>query len=385
MVYDYIIVGAGIAGLYTGLKLLKTKKSFLILEKSNRYGGRAYNEKFSGMRVPTGAGVGRFEKDKLLIRLMKSLDLPIETFPVQHNYSEKALEHKVDIRKIFAILKREYYAQHQPQISFKKFFIQILGKELFKDFKIYNGYTDMLDEDVYQSLYYYGIEDNYTAWKGFKVDWNMLVKRMVETIQAYNPTGLKRNQNITEISSTNEGWKVISNSKAYYCEKLVMATTIDAIEQFFPFYRAFGIEAQPFLRTYIQLDKPSSEIVKSYVLGTTIVSNVFQKIIPMNPDKGIYMIAYSDNDSAIRGRTFNKSQIIKQIQKEFGFDTPLKILKSEHFFWKVGTHYYKFRPDKRRQNPVDHLYVVGESVSLNQGWVEGALESVDKVFKKLVY
>ena len=42
MVYDYIIVGAGIAGLYTGLKLLKARpsKKILILEKYD-YNGAA--------------------------------------------------------------------------------------------------------------------------------------------------------------------------------------------------------------------------------------------------------------------------------------------------------------------------------------------------------
>jgi monoamine oxidase len=35
------------------------------------------------------------------------------------------------------------------------------------------------------------------------------------------------------------------------------------------------------------------------------------------------------------------------------------------------------------QNPVPGLYVVGEGFSRNQGWTEGALESVHKILDKL--
>lgn len=378
-VYDYIVIGGGIAGLYAALKLSPTA-SIILLEKDSHYGGRAYNERFSGMDVVTGAGVGRYHKDKLLIKLMKSLGLTIQTFPVKHNYSNKALEHKLNIHELFSILKTEYHNQNQPEISFKKFFIQIFGKRLFNDFKIYNGYTDMLNEDVFQTLYHYGIEDNYKHWTGFRVDWNELVERMVKRVKTNHPNSLKRNQHISSIKQTTLGWQVVSNSTVYYAKNLIMATSIDVIERFFPFYKSFGIEGQPFLRTYIQLDPSSAEILKNYIKGTTVVSNVFQKIIPMNQEKGIYMIAYSDNQKAIKGKSLNKTQIVKEIQKEFGVKDSLTILKLKHYFWDIGTHYYKYKPDANRQHPVDNVYVIGESVSLNQGWVEGALESVEKLF-----
>jgi monoamine oxidase len=58
------------------------------------------------------------------------------------------------------------------------------------------------------------------------------------------------------------------------------------------------------------------------------------------------------------------------------------------FYWPVGTHYYEplHGPYKNRrefiyaaQNPMPNVYVVGEVVSQHQGWVEGALESVEAV------
>ena len=38
-IYDYIIVGGGISGLYMAYQLSKTDKSILIVESTNRWGG----------------------------------------------------------------------------------------------------------------------------------------------------------------------------------------------------------------------------------------------------------------------------------------------------------------------------------------------------------
>ena len=79
MIHDYIIVGAGVAGLYAGYKLSKKypRKNILILEANNKHGlgGRAGNDTFYGTSVVTGAGVGRKDKDDLLIRLLKELHI----------------------------------------------------------------------------------------------------------------------------------------------------------------------------------------------------------------------------------------------------------------------------------------------------------------------
>ena len=47
MSYDYIVVGGGISGLNTCLKLVNGKNKILLLERNNRLGGRlhTYNEK----------------------------------------------------------------------------------------------------------------------------------------------------------------------------------------------------------------------------------------------------------------------------------------------------------------------------------------------------
>jgi monoamine oxidase len=62
------------------------------------------------------------------------------------------------------------------------------------------------------------------------------------------------------------------------------------------------------------------------------------------------------------------------------------------FYWDVGTHYYspmkgafKNRNDfcKHLQRPKNDILVVGEAVSMKQGWVEGALESVENIIREV--
>lgn len=393
MRYDFIIIGGGLAGLYMAYLLrTTTNASFIVLEKSNRFGGRAYNEKFAGVSVPTGAGIGRKVPDQLLLKLMKQLDLPIKFFPVEHHYSPRV--ESVDIDWRFDQLKSVV----SPFIrdTFKSVASQIWGKDNYNNFLIYNGYRDMEQEDIQETLTNYRIKDNYKKWTGFNVDWNMLVKRLS------NHIGLHRlfiNQSIHQIHREHDGFIIRTPQRIYDCKQIIFATPPEVIEHFFGFVPGIrmlysNIGTQPFLRTYVQFDAPSTEIIKHYIQGTTIVSNLLQKIIPIQPDKGIYMIAYSDNRNAVNGSRLTAEQIVQKLSQEFNIrtGTPLHILHLQHYFWKIGTHYYKpLHPRfsnrlqfiRAAQQPLKDVYVIGDWISRNQGWVEGALESVQRIIASI--
>jgi hypothetical protein len=137
--------------------------------------------------------------------------------------------------------------------------------------------------------------------------------------------------------------------------------------------------------------------LKKYIENYTIVPGPLQKIIPMNAEKGVYMIAYSDNENAVvlknhlKNTLENRNLYEKLIEESLGMPMgTLKILAIKDFYWPVGTHYYgplrgfKSREEfvEKVQHPMDGMLVVGEAVSTYQGWVEGALESVKPVLNK---
>ena len=117
-----------------------------------------------------------------------------------------------------------------------------------------------------------------------------------------------------------------------------------------------------------------------------------QKVIPMNPDNGVYMIIYNDNKDAdffkkyFKNNEKNRNIINKLFEKSLDLEGKLHIENIKDFYWKNGTHYYaplssefKTRKEfiKTAQRPDKNILIVGELISLHQGWVEGALESVN--------
>ena len=98
---------------------------------------------------------------------------------------------------------------------------------------------------------------------------------------------------------------------------IIVATAIDSIRKLLPTENIYrGIKSQPFLRLYGKFSKCSIPIMKQYVKGYTIVPQPLQKIIPMNPDNGVYMIAYNDNKNS--KQMSRKAQIVKGASKGSG-------------------------------------------------------------------
>jgi len=404
--YDIIIVGGGIAGLYSAYKIKKhfPKASFLVLERDKRswLGGRANNVDFYGVSVVTGAGVIRKNKDKLLIDLCNELKVKYNEFPVKKHYA-KTIE-PIDIGKIIAYLKKEFRVDIDSNKTFKEFALPILGERVYKNLLICSAYTDYENEDAYETLYYYGFDDNYKPWLALNVSWHDIVEKLAHKIGIKN---IKTSANVVGVYKMDEcgcGFLVeLANGKKLTCSKTIIATTISSVKKLVPgadkpdsIYQQ--IHGQVFLRVYGKFSKESSEIMREAVPTQTIVPGPLHRIIPMNPEKGVYMIAYTDNDGAkffknsLENNQANRAFFCEVLEKSLGLEIgALHLTAIRDFYWPIGTHYYEplKGPNKNRQqfiraaqNPVPCMYVVGEMISRKQGWTEGALESVNAIISK---
>jgi len=410
-IYDTIIVGAGIAGLYAAYKIKKTdpKKSILILEKSPKsaIGGRAGTRPFHGSNVAIGAGVGRKSKDHLLIKLLRDLEIPYHEFLAQTHYAN-SIAKPCDVAKIFSLLRTEYNRQkeHWNRVKqpFSTFAKTILGLSEYKLFATCSGYTDYENADIYDVLYNYGFEDNFTNWTALSIPWNDVIQSLIAKIGEKN---IHCSKEVSKIQSETINDKSIyavsftNKTTHYFAHQVILATTANSVRQLIggSIYRE--IQGQSFLRVYGKFAKDSIPIMKQWVPKTTIVSGPIHKIIPINPDEGIYMIIYSDNQSADRLVKYsaentpeNRDTLCRLLERAIGMSirglgSPLKMIAIKSFYWPIGTHYYK--PLNREiyenrqtfirivQNPSPGLYVAGEMISMDQGWVEGALDSVEKI------
>ena len=138
--------------------------------------------------------------------------------------------------------------------------------------------------------------------------------------------------------------------------------------------------------------------MKQYIKGYTVVEGPLQKIIPMDSNKGVYMIAYSDNTNATFLKKYledtpkNREIFCYLLEKALGIpNKSLELVSIKDYYWPIGTHYYSPLSNKydnreefirKAQNPEKGILVVGEVVCDNQGWTNGALSSVKAVLNK---
>ena len=409
--YDIIIVGGGISGLYSAYKIKKMspETSFLILEGFQKkwFGGRVGTDKFYGVDVVRGAGVGRKKKDRLLLDLCKELGVHTEDFVSKKEYA-KTIHPRCDVEKVFYYLKHEFQTNEEKNMkkTFREFALPLLGKEGYNHFTICSSYTDYENESAFDTLYNYGFDDNYKSWTAVQINWNQLMNSLLKAVGPKNLQFSKMVEKIRVQTNDYENFELIcKDGSSYSCNQVILATTIESIKKLVPpiysqsKYLYDQIHGQPFLRVYGKFSKSSLPFLNSYFQGSElVVPGPLQKIIPMNKEKGVYMIAYSDNEGAeylksyLKDTEENRDFFCTIIEKTVGMpENSLHLLAIKSYYWPIGTHYYEplREPFKTRkefirvaQKPLSNLLVVGEMISENQGWTEGALESVAAVVTK---
>jgi len=393
--YDYVIVGGGSAGLYCARQLeMKHKKRILIVEANSYLGGRTRMDKFHSRMVNTGAGVGRYKKDILLKGLVKEMEGIRSIWKSNICYDFKD---PVDVVSYINYLLRMYSMKELREMrymyNFKEFFLKHFSRRVYRQFCLSNGYTDFERADLLDTMMDYGFDDNRNGSEFFSVDWNKLISHLKSKLRY---TKIYLNTKMTRCEKDSDNWIVYTTKGTYQAKKLIIAGFLhpilgkDVCE---------GIGVNSFLRMY-----GYGRFKDDRLCGMIFRKDEFQKTIPFGGTRStslrqtipfggtrstslrqIRMLAYCDNKNAdkVRDYSFNKIQTI--------IKDPIQDVKK--YYWKVGTHFYYplSRTFKNRnefisiaQNPQQNLFVIGEMVSKNQGWTEGALQSVLHILPKLI-
>ena len=380
---NIVIIGAGPAGLYSAYLLRKKYPDYkiTIIEKEKYAGGRTRMVNYEGVDIVTGAGVGRKEKDMLLQRLLNNLGFTVPEYPSRHYYI-KGIKHTFNIwvKKLFANINKV------KRMPFRAFGIKTLGESEYKKFVTATAYGDFEAADCKDVMQYDGFADHISSFTILKMPWNDLIHKLsINENIVYNTTIIKINKDKKEI--------IASNNKIYKYDKLIVATTIDTIKHLFPEKSIYSkIKGEPFLRMYGKFSDNCIDIIKNKIRGRTVVGAPLQEIIPINQDKGVYMISYSDNKNAIFLRNKNKEYFEQLLTKILDLEYPISLDSIQPYFWKIGIHYNLPLPAKYNsreefmedaQMPYDNIFIVGEVVALDHGWTESALETVESIINKI--
>lgn len=378
-IYDYIIIGGGVAGLYANWKLNGQGKSGILLEKESEVGGRLLEVKFHGYQIKLGAGI-MAEHNIHLLKLLKTLGLKYSTFKSE----TKTLLAPFDMESAITQIKKTYNANKQEtkfmtSIQFLKKYFSIT---FVKSFVANCEYRDWLESDIGYFIKYYDINDMSHS------PYNVLLSNWTDLANKLKLPNCICSHEVKSITKLPDGKYQVDGK--YITKKLYVCTTLKPVDKligkFINFSYGDYIGTIPFVRIYTWHAKPYDT---SKISHYNIVPNQLEKIIKITPN--ILMASYSDNSGAKYWKSVNfadkKTQIKKVENKLRELSIGInKVNDVEICWWEEGVHYYKpfgnqtmNQVIKKLLKPTKGIYVIGEITSKKHGWVEGAIQSVNSI------
>ena len=411
MIYEEIVIGAGIAGLYW---ICKTKPAnYLVLEKSNRIGGRIYNIEWNGCQISLGGGIIK-ASNKYTIELANefgfNLASGISKYEmidwVEVNKSDKT--DKTDkpnednfytlntnlikyLKKIYQSNKREI---DNDGINFEEFldlYVELKISQIIKSNLLYKTY---FNADVYSVLYDEIDELLRTEDFHFKYikdgGYTLLLEKLIKIVDKKN---IKTNTNVIEIKKQSEIYEIITSTNVIYkTKKIVLATeSVNNIIYNFSNHETMNklnhlyrmVSGSNYIRIY-SYHANSHGLKYSYK-----TSGFVGKVIIIN--NNILMCSYTEEIDAIRLK-----KLLKNKSKETQCDIIYKLLNKCDIpitkpsdiiikFWNSGVHYNNPGYDKQIKKSLmselkkENIIVIGECISDSHSWVNSALESVELV------
>ena len=405
--YDIIIIGGGISGLYCAYKLSKTQLKILVLEKNDRLGGRINTESRSNLAFDSGAR--RFHKkhskftslinelglkDKI-IELPDNVDYILRGKKSNYNYNTTE---KLDTEELLqnAIKNKGKLRKGKlMNITFYQYLMMLYDSECVQFIKDTFGYdSEIMELSAYSAINMYkgdlfGENKYYTLNGGL----SQIIDRLEEELKLMENVVLKKGIDISEL---HEKYIITGDKDKFNYKHVILTIPANKLKHLSYFNDKLSFDSvKPvkLLRIYIQY--PTTNLWFRNI-KTTITDNYIRNIIPIDYDKGLIMISYTDGIYSRMLESYNqisKSLLVKILHKEiyhlFGIEPPKPRMISTHF-WENGIHLWKPGYDMDdeynkmiKPNKSEEIYLCGESFSKKQGWIEGALETCFDVIQSL--
>ena len=242
-------------------------------------------------------------------------------------------------------------------------------------------------------------------------------ERMIEYVMEnyiYNPFCINQNViNIQQFSQKNKTpkYKIKTQKTKNYITKIIISALPKQILERIPFFKPVypwisKIKCSPLCRIYSRYNQKQSQDKTLWFksLPKITTNNNLRMVIPINKEKGIIMISYTDNKFAEYWNNLYKKEGInkvneelkKEIQESTGIIIPreqIQTVQTNIYYWKCGVGYWGIGANSHEisqnmTNPTilgNNIFCCGEHYSENfQQWIEGALETSEKVLSKLL-
>lgn len=394
---DFVIIGGGISGLYAAKKCIAKGYSVLLLEKASHLGGRIHTIYHSTYHIEAGAG--RFNQNHIILRgLLKEYGLtevPITSKRSAHTISTNLLRSVINESK-------RYDPAELINMTFKAFCEKVIGKVQTKilintfgyngEFEVGNAAAtiEMMRRDFLDAHFY-------TCKEGL----SELVRRMEVSLIPY--TTIYKSTTVTGIESKADYCVIHAKdgngeTRRYIGKNVIAAipqADLKSFEQFTSQQRTLLNGVAPISLNRVYGEFPHCPRPWFHNIPRTTTENKIRQFIPIDPSRGVAMVSYSDTRFADywkrqsdKGADVLKKTVLKNLHAVF--PDVASIPKPDwigSYYWPAGVHMWKPGVDSsvvipQIQNIMRRVHIVGEAYCKVQGWIEGALESVEDVFRR---
>jgi monoamine oxidase len=442
-IQDYVIIGGGISGLYCLHKLCKhavtQNKRFhiTIIDDRTYFGGRLLTNKRPFYEI----GGARFnDHHTKLIELLKEFNLHEDIVPLNEQvdfieldtnthttrYYEDASSTFNDIMKNIIISSKRETKSYLKSMTLKQFIDKTSNSYLLsrKLINIFGYTTEFISMNAYDALQLFENDfvskQFYVLKRGFSSLCDAIVKRYTsKQFNSHAVINYKLRNRVVNVKQSSENSTFLVSytrvhpkdniinrqnrpTKNIYTSNVVFAVKSEQLKPFkilshiHPSLNCIG--GAPLLRIYARYPKQAKYNNRVWFsdIPRITTNSILRHIIPIDPNTGVIMISYVDGMDMSPYYQDKTRQILKSddaiqsmIKQELIKLFPDKSIPSPIYFkthmWTVGTHYFKPKCDSNEiirtvQIPKKGIYIIGEAFSKRQAWVEGALESVDRVF-----
>ena len=418
MSYDTLIIGAGLAGLHSALRLKqqKPKAKIAIAELYNYLGGRVVSYSppdFPGVHWENGAG-RIHSSHKMVLDYVKRYELHLIPLKKETEWRPIGGESQANTWGSLSTILVQMLSEAHPSILASHTIAELvravygpsLAKKLLEQFAYWSElYTmradlalDSLKHEMSETGQFFVVQEGLSALiKAMKSELEGLG---VEFLLSHKCLGVKKGS---------ADFIVDKKDKTIQADKIILAVHSEALKKIHPFEKnpiLKHLKMEALLRIYAIFPLFHAKPWFSDI-PHTVTDSPLKSIIPINPKQGTIMISYTDGadtkeySKLLKTPKLLENRIMSQVRKLFPeLEIPDPLFFKTHP-WKEGCTYWIPSPKSPKEesehatipkilifesekimNPYKGIYVCGESYSLRQAWMEGALEHAEKMLNK---
>ena len=406
---DYIIVGAGIAGLHCALRISEAfpKAKITIAELYGKEGGRIDTYRNKKFEAQWEAGAGRIHSShRLTLDYIRKYGLTLYPISEKTQYISDSGNASKDLWPSISQILYESLSQMNPLLLQTHTLEEILDitfpsqkhKAALSYFPYCSEMTTLradlalksISKELGSNSKFFVVKEGLGAMiAAMKKE---LVKRKVEFLFHHRLIAVKGDQSDLHFVAPDK------KNITLTAKHIILTLPSEALKGVQPFPSLpmlKHISMRPLLRTYAIFPTPAW--FKD--MPRTITDSPLRHIIPINPQKGSIMISYTDGkDTAHWSNILEKNgemalsaSIMKETRDLLKVNIPNPLFFKAHC-WKNGCSYWLpglYSPEEEsaklmRPLPLrfPNVYLCGESYSMHQAWIEGALQHAEDMLKK---